>query len=200
MEDISRRLSRINLPCWIPVHHTDDRTPRRTDIFLSLVSVSHLIAVFTHTLVRVAQVKLVTWLGRVAYLRAFFKVIRSYSIFHRPLLDLPDPFPTVCSAPPPSTLNSLLMTGIRRPSCATPPGRILFGHLTESFPLTGHESKICIDVSSEHTPINYPSRSNSFNIENNDLATTVAASERTPTVFISKRQPAVALSLYQQVR
>ena len=34
-----------------------------------------------------------------------------------------------------------------------------------------------IDVSSEHTPINYPSKRNSFNIETDDLPTTVAASE-----------------------
>ena len=38
----------------------EDRTPRRTHIFLSLVSVPHLTALFTRTCVRVAHVKLVT--------------------------------------------------------------------------------------------------------------------------------------------
>ena len=49
-------------------------------------------------------------------------------------------------------------------------------HLAEPLPHTGYEPKSCIDVSSEHTPINYPSMRNSFNIEN-DLTTTFAASE-----------------------
>ena len=40
----------------------------------------------------------------------------------------------------------------------------------------GFEPKTCIDVSSTHTPMNYPSRRTSFNIEN-DLATSVAASD-----------------------
>ena len=56
---------------------------------------------------------------------------------------------------------------------------MLFGHLVESTPLTGYEPKTCIDVSSEHTPINCPSRRNSFNTDYNDLTTTVAASETT---------------------
>ena len=38
----------------------EDRTPRRTHIFLSLVSAPHLIALYTRACVRVAQVKLVT--------------------------------------------------------------------------------------------------------------------------------------------
>ena len=38
----------------------EDATPRRTDLFLRLVRVPHLIALFTRTCVRVAQVKLVT--------------------------------------------------------------------------------------------------------------------------------------------
>ena len=73
-------------------------------------------------------------------------------MFHRPLLDVPDPFPSFCSTPPPSTPNSLLMTGIRRPPCATPPEGLLFGHLAESTPLPGYEPKTCVDVSSEHAP------------------------------------------------
>ena len=111
-------------------------------------------------------------LGRVAYLRAFLEVIPSHSMFHRSLLDMLDPFPSFCSTP----LNSLLLTGIRRNSCATPPGGMLSGHLAESSPHTGYEAKTCIDLSIEHTPIHYPSRRSSFNIED-ELTTTVASSE-----------------------
>ena len=111
------------------------------------------------------------------HLLRILRVIHSHSMFHRPLLDVPDPFPSFCSTPPPSTPNSLPMTGIRRPSCATPPGGLLFGHLAESTPLTGYEPKTCIDVNSEHTPINNPSKRNRVNIEHNDLTTAVAASE-----------------------
>ena len=83
-----------------------------------------------------------------------------------------DPFPSCCSTPP----NSLRLTGIRRNSCTTPPGGMLFGHLAESSLHTGYEPKTCIDLSIEHTSINYPSMRNSFNIEN-ELTTTVASSE-----------------------
>ena len=96
------------------------------------MSVPHLIALFTRTCLRVAQVKLVTGFGRIAYLRAFFNVIPSYSLFHRPLLDMPDPFPSFCFTPPQTTPNSLLLTGIRRPPCAPPPAGMLVGHLAES--------------------------------------------------------------------
>ena len=50
------------------------------------------------------------------------------------------------------------------------------GYLAESLHHTGYEPNTCIDVSSEHTLINYSSRRNIFNIEN-VLTTTVAASE-----------------------
>ena len=46
----------------------------------------------------------------------------------------------------------------------------IFLEVEHSFPFS------CIDVSRGHTPINFPSRRNSFNIENH-LTTTVAASE-----------------------
>ena len=64
-------------------------------------------------------------------------------MFHRPLLDVPDPFPSFRSSPPPSTPNSLQTTGIRRPSCATPPEGLLFGHLAGFTPFTrnGREEK-----------------------------------------------------------
>ena len=51
-----------------------------------------------------------------------------------------------------------------------------FGHLAKSSLHRGYEPKSCIDVSSGHTPINYTSRRNSFDVEH-DLTTTVAASE-----------------------
>ena len=98
-------------------------------------------------------------------------------MLHRPVLDVPDPFRSLCSTPPPFTPTALPMTGIRRSPCATPRGGLLFGHLAESTPLTGYEPKTCIDVSCEHAPINYPLRRNSFNTDYNDLTTTVAAFE-----------------------
>ena len=78
-----------------------------------------------------------------------------------------------------STADDTLLTAAdwnQESPCATPPGGLLFGHLAESSPHTGYEPKTCIDVSSEHRPINHSSWRNSFNIEN-DLATAVAASE-----------------------
>ena len=49
-------------------------------------------------------------------------------------------------------------------------------------PLTSYESKSLIEVSSEHTPINFPSRKNSFNTNVNDLTATVAASDTAETI------------------
>ena len=43
-------------------------------------------------------------------------------------------------------------------------------------PAAGFEGNFSIDVSSEHTPINFPFRKDSFNLEN-DLTNTVAASD-----------------------
>ena len=150
----------------------EDRTLRRTHMFLSLVGVVHLIAPLTfHTHMRVAQ----DMIGTCCASAQFSKVIHSQHVSSTTLLDVPHPCPSFCSTPPPSAPNSLFMDGIRRPSCATPPGRLLFGQLAESTPLTGFEPETCIDVSSEHTPINYSSRRNSFNIKNNDLTTTVEA-------------------------
>ena len=67
--------------------------------------------------------------------------------------------------------------------CATPQVGLLFGRLAEQSPLTGYEPKSLIEVSSEHTSNNFPSRKNSFNLEiDATIATTVAASEITDAI------------------
>ena len=111
--------------------------------FFSVLSVSRTFDLHTH--MRVAQ----DFTGVVLFLCAPQKS-STHSMFHRPHFGVPDPFPSYCSTPPPSTSAALPMNGIRRPSCATRPGRLLFVHLAESTPLTGYEPKSCIDVSSEH--------------------------------------------------
>ena len=82
-----------------------------------------------------------------------------------------------CSTPPPTWIRSpATLTGIRPNPCATSLLDGQSGHLADSTPTTVYEPNFCIDVSSEHTPINFTSRRNSFNFEN-DLTNTVAASE-----------------------
>ena len=54
-----------------------------------------------------------------------------------------------------------------------------------------------VDVSSEHTPINYPSRRDSFDSEYNDLTTTVAASETPDMKEVGLSNP-FCLSGFQQ--
>ena len=102
---------------------------------------------------------------------------------------MPDPFPSLCFTPPPTTPYSLLLTGVRRNPCATPPGGMLFGHPAESSPHTCYEPKTCIDASSEQSPPRGETASTS-------RMTLPPQSQplRTPTVFISKRQPAEARS------
>ena len=140
---------------------TEDRTPRRTHIFLTA---AHLITDH-HTHMRVAQV----W--DVLHLCAS-EQSSTHNMFHRPLLDVPDTCPFFCSTPSPSSLS---MTELRRSPCATPLWGGPSGHLADPNPNTGYEPSTCIAVSSEHTPINHSSRRNSFNTEHDDL--TVAASE-----------------------
>ena len=71
------------------------------------------------------------------------------------LLGVPEtPFPPVL------TSHTTPLTGIRLNPCATP--------------RWGGPPKFCIGVSSEHTPVNLPSRKSSFNLEND---VTIAASE-----------------------
>ena len=67
-------------------------------------------------------------------------------MFHRPLLDVPDPYPSFCSTPPPTSQTPLSMTGIKRSPCATPHGGWQFDRLVEHNPLTGYEPKTCIEV------------------------------------------------------
>ena len=50
--------------------------------------------------------------------------------------------------------SSTPLTGIRRNPCATPPWGGMSGHLATPIPDTSYEPKFCIDVSSEHMPIN----------------------------------------------
>ena len=71
----------------------------------------------------------------------------------------------------------LLVTGIRRSLLCHFARRVSVGRLVEHNPLAGHEPKTCIEVSSDHTPINYPSRRSSFNTDYNDLTTKVEASQ-----------------------
>ena len=68
----------------------------------------------------------------------------------------------------------------------TPQGGLLFDRMAERSPLTGYEPNSLIEVSSEHTPINFLSRKNSFNTDLNDLATTVAASETNDTIGVGQ--------------
>ena len=84
------------------------------------------------------------------------------------LLGVPQTSASFCSTPPPLlTPNSLLMTGIRTPQSATPRLGGQSGHLADTTQITGNEPKTCIEVSSVHTPINFPTRRDSFNLENN---------------------------------
>ena len=85
-------------------------------------------------------------------------------------------FDSFCSTPPPTwTPSPATVTGIRPNPCATPLLDGQSGPLANTTPTTGYEPNFCIDVSSEHTPINFPSRKDSFNLES-DLTKTVAAS------------------------
>ena len=109
----------------------EDRTLRPRHIFLSLVSVPLLIALFTRTCAREPQ-----GLKAQDILRSFLTVIPSHSMFHRTLLNMTNTFSSFCSSPPQTTPDSLLLTRIRRTFCAIPPGGMQFGHSAESSPQT----------------------------------------------------------------
>ena len=95
------------------------------------------------------------------------------------LLNVPStPCPPIFSSPTatltPLTASPTPLTGIWSNPCVT-----LFvdepsGHLADSIPNTDYEPKFCIDVSSEHTPINLPNPNMSFQQE---YDATITASE-----------------------
>ena len=58
--------------------------------------------------------------------------------------------------------SSTPITGTRRPPCATPPWGGMSGHLADPTPDTGYEPKFCVDVSDEHTPINFADSNRHF--------------------------------------
>ena len=107
---------------------------------------------------------------------SFLKVTPSHPCFTAPCLMHSCPqsslhfFPTL--APSPMTTPSLLHPSTSS-SPATPPGGLCFDRLAKQSPLTGYEVKTLIEVSSEHTPINIPSRERSLDSDLKDLATTV---------------------------
>ena len=70
-----------------------------------------------HTHLRVAQ-GLTAHVWDVLHLCAYEKP-STHNMFHRPLRDVPDPLPSFCSTPPPSTPTALPMTRIKRSPCAT---------------------------------------------------------------------------------
>ena len=72
--------------------------------------------------------------------------------------------------------------------CIDPGGGGWFDRLVDQSPLTGYEPKNLIEISSQHTPINFPSRRNSFNTDFND-APTVAASDDTDTLDAGMTSP-----------
>ena len=142
---------------------SEDRTPRRTHIFLSLV-VSRMpehIESRTH----VCGSRLDDSSHRSCVL---FRCASQISISRHVSQNTSrrsEHF--LCSSPSQTTPST---------PCATSLEGRQSGYLAESLPHTGNEPNTCIHVSSEHTPISYTWRRNSFNIEN-DLTTTVAASE-----------------------
>ena len=85
---------------------SEDRTPRRTHIFLGVVCVAHLSPSHTHACGSRFHRSCVLSLCAP-------EKSSTHIMFHRPLLDVLDPFPSCCSTPPPSTSTALPMTGIR---------------------------------------------------------------------------------------
>ena len=81
---------------------------------------------------------------------------------------------------------SLLHPSTSPNPCATPQGGLFFGRMAEQSRLTGDEPKTLIEVSSEHIPINLPSRKDSFVTDLNHLATTVDASAMIDTTEVGQ--------------
>ena len=63
-----------------------------------------------------------------------------------------------------------------------------FGPVAEQSPLTGYEPNNLIEISSQHTPINFPSRRNIFSTDFNGVPTT-AASDDTDTLDAGMASP-----------
>ena len=95
------------------------------------------------------------------------------------LVGLPDRRPTF-----PDRLETELGT-----TCADPRGGGRFGHMAEQSPLTGYEPNNLIEISSERTPINFPSKRNSSSTDFNDVPTTIAASGATDTLHAGMTSP-----------
>ena len=119
-----------------------------------------------HTHLRAAQ-SLTAHVWDVLHLCASF-ASSTHNMFHRPLLDVPDPFPSCCFTPPPSTPTALHMTAIRSPLVVLRRKDYCLAIWLNPLLSQVVEPKTCIDVSSERAPFN-TSRRNSFNIEHNDL-------------------------------
>ena len=66
-------------------------------------------------------------------------------------------------------------------TCADPRSGSWLGQVAEQSLTTGNDPKDLIEISSEHTPINFPSRKNSFSTDIDDVAT-VVASDVTETI------------------
>ena len=95
------------------------------------------------------------------------------------LLNVPStPFPHIFLSPAasltPPTASPTPLTGIGLNSCATPLWGGPSGHLADPILNTSYEPKFCIDVSSEHTPINLWTRNMSVQQE---YDATITASE-----------------------
>ena len=89
------------------------------------------------------------------------------------LLDVPHTTSSFCSTSPSLSPNRLHTTGVKSQLNVTPRLGGQSRHLVDTTQSTGSESKTCIDVSSEHTSINFPIRRDNFNLEN-DLKITVS--------------------------
>ena len=74
--------------------------------------------------------------------------------------------------------------------CNDPGGGGWFGRMAEQSPLTGFEPKNLIEISSQHTPIDFLSRRNSFSTDFNDVST-IAASDDTDTLDAGMTSPVV---------
>ena len=64
-----------------------------------------------------------------------------------------------------------------------------FGRVTEQSPLTGCEPNNLIEISREHTPINFPSGRNSFSTDFHDVPTITAAFDATDTLDAEMTSP-----------